>query len=95
MKAPKLKEFPTGAGEQEFTKQVKASNTDTPAPKKIKESAKKTEQERAKPKTFSLTDTDLSYINAHALKLSNERGRSVNGSEALRDIIEAHRGAGS
>ena len=90
MKAPELKTFPTDAGKQDFTKTVEASNQQSTKPKAKAKKAPKVE--KATPKSYSLTNDDQAYINGHALKLSNEQGKSVGASEALRDIINAHRG---
>jgi len=42
-------------------------------------------------KTFSFSKSHLDHINAVAMNLTNERGKPVNASEALRVIIDQHK----
>ena len=42
-------------------------------------------------KTFSFSQSHLDHINTVALELTNEQGRPVNASEALRAIIDQHK----
>ncbi|SHE20405.1 hypothetical protein [methanotrophic endosymbiont of Bathymodiolus puteoserpentis (Logatchev)] len=44
-------------------------------------------------KTYSLQQRDLDYINAQAVMMSQEAGKSVSASEALRYIIQRDRSA--
>ena len=43
-------------------------------------------------KTFSVEQSHLDHINAMAVKLGQDKGVIVNASEALRAIIEQHKG---
>jgi hypothetical protein len=47
-------------------------------------------------KTYTLAKSDTAYISTQAVKLSQQRGKVVSASEALRLIIHEHKtGAGS
>lgn len=42
-------------------------------------------------KTYTLAKSDTAYINTQAVKLSQQRGKAVSASEALRSIIHEHK----
>ncbi len=78
MKAPNLKKLGEVIPEDDFAKTV--------------------QEERNKAnvgvrKTFSLQQRDFDYINAEALKMSQEAGKVVSASQALRYIIQRDRSA--
>ena len=78
MKAPNLKKLSEVESEDQFTKIA--------------------QEERSKAsvgirKTFSLQQQDFDYINAEALKMSQELGKVVSASQALRYIIQRDRSA--
>ena len=76
MKAPDLKKLDGVKPEDDFTKAAQA------------ESEKASAGVR---KTFSMQRRDFDYINSEALRLSQDLGRIVGASEALRDIIDRAR----
>ncbi len=76
MKAPDLKKLDGLKPDDDFTKVVQI------------ESGKANTVVR---KTFSLQQRDFDYINSEALKISQETGKVVNASQALRYILERDR----
>lgn len=78
MKTPNLKKLGEVMPEDDFTKTAQ------------------TEREKANVgvrKTFSLQQRDFDYINSEALKMSQEAGKVISASQALRYIIQRDRGA--
>ncbi len=51
----------------------------------------KADNGKTQPKTFSLVKSDIDYINAKSLALSQEAGQNVSASKALSVIINEHR----
>ena len=78
MKKPELQQLADLAPSDEFTKTVQV------------------EKEKAGiivRKTFSLQQIDYDYINSEALAMSQETGKVVSASAALRNIIQRDKGA--
>ncbi len=80
MKAPDLKKLESLKPEDDFTKTVQLQHD------KARETVRK---------TFSIQHGELDYINAEALKMSQEAGKVISASEALRNIIQRDRGSRS
>ena len=76
MKAPDLKKLDGVKPEDDFTKAVDEVSEKASAGVR---------------KTFSMQRRDFDYINSEALRMSQELGRIVGASEALRDIIDRAR----
>jgi len=76
MKAPDLKELGEVMPKDDFTKTVQAERNKANAGVR---------------KTFSLQQRDFDYINSEALKMSQEAGKVVSASQALRYIIQRDR----
>ena len=81
MKKPQIAAIPDATPETSFTERAKVAKKKEAKPKG-----------KAVKKSFSLTKTDLDYVEKLALKLGQKRGKSMSDSEALRAIIEHHRG---
>lgn len=53
----------------------------------------KAESQEMKRASFTLTKAHIDYIQMKAVKMTQERGKTVSASAALRVIIEGHSGA--
>lgn len=82
MKAPEAQKFPTKA----------KPTTDKPKDKPAKAVSNQNKQAASVRRTFTLTTDEDQKITAVAMKLSQERGKQVSASEALRVIIQAYGG---
>jgi len=80
MKKPKIAAIPDATVDTSFTERTKAAKKKAANPKG-----------KAVKKSFSLTETDLTYVEKLALKLGQKRGKSMSDSEALRVIIQHHK----
>ncbi len=80
MKAPNIKNLSDLVPDDHFTKTVEVEKD------KARESVRK---------TFSLQQRDFDYIHDQALLLSQETGKVVSASSALRYIIQRDRSTGS
>ncbi len=80
MKAPKIAAIPDATTETSFTKRADKA-------KKIEKSGAPMVQ-----KSFTISPNDVAYLEKQALERGQKRGKSMNASEALREIMSEHRG---
>ncbi len=80
MKQPKIASIPAATPETSFTERAKVA-------KKIEKSGG-----GAVKRSYSMQSKDVNYNEKLALKLGQKRGKSMSSSEALRTIINDHRG---
>lgn len=81
MKKPDLAAIPDPTPETSFAERAKAAKKDAVRKKSV-----------AVKRSFTLLPEDDKYIDQIALKRGMERGKPMSASEALRHIIDEHRG---
>lgn len=80
MKAPKIAAIPDATPETSFSKRAEK------AKKTIKTGGAMVQ------KSFTISPEDNKYLESEALRRGQKRGKSMNASEALREIMSEHRG---
>lgn len=80
MKAPQIAAIPDATTQTSFSKRAEKA-------KKVAKSGAPMVQ-----KSFTISPEDAKYLESEALKRGQKRGKSMNASEALREIMGEHRG---
>jgi hypothetical protein len=85
MKKPQLKALENVKTEDPFVEKVQEIKQQSTENQAIKKNTAK-----IKPKSYSLPEKHINYINQKASEMSKERGKPIGASEALRIVIEEH-----
>ena len=80
MKAPKIAAIPDATPETSFTERAKAAKKD------------KKKSEAMVQKSFTISPKDVDFLEKQALSRGQKRKKSMNVSEALREVLAESRG---